>query len=321
MENSEQHRRNSQEHQLNHYSKGPVMDQQKNTRGNESTGASSGPPQSRNDSDDTAQGEWSQRETPHFLVGSIIKGEHYSETCPAAKTLAAYSETLKTNVIIQIRCKRWGCRHCGTRKVIHYAWRCEDARPNRLVTLTVATRSWENPRAAYEGTKGRVTQLAVRLRRTHGEFEYMKVLEVTKNGWPHYHLIVRSEYIPQQTISNIWADLTGAPIVDVRKLNKSRDVYFYVMKYLAKQKYVPWTTRRVSWTKNFFPPNEHKTPKTLGLIGKGWVDDHPLDVIRRHYLPFMIYQFSTDCWLIPDAPIEDIGKPMTNIRRKKKSGS
>lgn len=259
-----------------------------------------------------------QARSPHFLIGSLEAKTTFDATCPTAKTIVAYSETLQSWVVLLIRCKRWGCRHCGERKVSHFAWRCMDAAPNRLVTLTISTSLWESPRAAYDGTKRMVTQLAVRLRRKFGEFEYFKVLEVTKKGWPHYHLIVRSEYIPQRRISGVWAELTGATIVDVRQLKKQNDVYFYVMKYLTKQKYIPWTNRRVSWSRNFFPASSFDPPPPLKLKQVGWIDDHPRDVIRRHFLPSWITEYSPDCWKIQ----ENIGCPVgRKLRRKRKRSS
>lgn len=233
--------------------------------------------------------------------------------------MVGFSSLIDRWVVIQIRCKRWGCRHCGERKVTHFGWRCEDAKPNRLVTLTVSNSLWDDPRKAYDGTKGKVTQLAIRLRRKFGEFEYFKVLEVTKNGWPHYHLIVRSEYIPQTVISKLWRELTGAHIVDVRKIRKSRDVYFYVVKYLSKQKYIPWTTRRVSWSKNFFPPVDFKPGPGLGMTDVGWSDEHPEDILRKEFHPFQITAYSNDCWAIEKGMGFSVGLPIKFAHRKKHS--
>lgn len=257
----------------------------------------------------------SQEPNPTFLVGSDLARKTFDNTCPAAKTITGFSETLERWVVVQIRCKRWGCRHCGERKVTHYGWKCEDARPNKLITLTVSNSLWDSPRAAYEGTKSKVTELAVKLRRKFGEFEYFKVLEVTKAGWPHYHLIVRSEYIPQRTISAMWAQLTGATIVDVRRIKKHRDVYFYVVKYLAKQRYIPWTTRRVSWSKNFFLPTKFDKGEGLKLADIGWFDEHPHDVIRRYYHPYRLEAYSSDCWAIEQGYGYSAGEP---FRFKKK---
>lgn len=250
---------------------------------------------------DVSSGKEFCQELPvKFLISSVGTSGRWERTCPSAKTITGFSKLLGEWCIIQLRCKRWGCRHCGERKVARFAWRCEDAHPNRLITLTVAKSRWINPRAAYESTRGMVTQLATKLRRIVDEFEYFRILEVTKSGWPHYHLIVRSGYIPQRVLSRMWNSLTGAPIVDVRVIRKGKRVYFYVMKYLCKQQYVPWTNRRVSWSKNFFQDNLFPAGKPLDLINIGWVDEHPFDVIRRHYHSHFITAYSKDCWTVPE---------------------
>lgn len=266
---------------------------------------------------DTNNDTEGQAPNPTFLIGSLAAKASFENTCPYAKTLVGWSALVDQWAIIQIRCKRWGCRHCGERKITHFGWRCEDAQPTRLVTLTVSNSLWANPREAYDGTKGKVTQLAIRLRRQFQEFEYFKVLEVTKLGWPHYHLIVRSDYIPQKTIANIWKQLTGAYIVDVRKIRHKRDVYFYVVKYLAKQKYIPWTTRRVSWSRHFFEPIDFKSGPTLDLKHVTINDEHPEYIIRKEFHPFRIEAYSRDCWLIQPGEGHSVGKPMHLAYRKK----
>ncbi len=254
----------------------------------------------------------------NFLIGSTVGHELLADTCPSAKTLVGFSLTLDRWCVIQIRCKRWGCRHCGQRKTTHLGWRCEDAMPNRLITLTVNNTLWETPRDAYERTKGKVTQLATRLRRVYGEFEYLRVLEVTKLGWPHYHLIVRSGYIPQKVLSSVWSDLTGAFIVDVRKIKKRQDVYFYVVKYLSKQRYIPWTNRRVSWSRDFFDKTPFDKPDGLKLRDVGWFDDHPERILQIYWKRFLITSFGRDCWLLPEGKGERIGKPMRLKSKKNK---
>ena len=262
-----------------------------------------------------------QEASPPFLIGTLKARESFFDTCPSAKCIVGYSTTLSQWCVIQIRCKRWGCRHCGERKMTHYGWKCLAAKPNKLITLTVANRLWDTPRLAFDGTKGKIAQLATRLRRKYEEFEYFKVLEVTKIGWPHYHLIARSPYIPQREISGAWSELTGAPIVDVRKIKKSQDVYFYVVKYLGKQKYIPWTNRRCSWSKNFFPIEEWKAGPGLELKTMGWSDDHPAAIIRQHFHPFWITQYSRDCWTIAEKDGFAIGEPtgLKNHRRKRRT--
>jgi hypothetical protein len=76
--------------------------------------------------------------------------------------------------------------------------------------------------------------LFTRLRKLFGSIEYAAFLEETKRGWPHWHVLVRSNYIPQHKIANIWQDLTGAFVVDVRRIQDPDRTAAYVTKYVTK---------------------------------------------------------------------------------------
>jgi hypothetical protein len=124
------------------------------------------------------------------------------------------------------------------------------------MTLTVNPNCEYSPRQAWLDNTPKIPRLIKILRKQFGPIEYFRVLEVTKKGWPHWHFLLRSGFIAQRTLSDVWKSLTGAPIVDIRKVQKTFHAYSYCVKYLAKQKYVPWTNRRVTWSKDFFPPPE-----------------------------------------------------------------
>jgi len=237
-----------------------------------------------------------------LLIGSAEETAHDWQVCPYATTLEGWSMALERWVVIQQRCKRWGCRYCGVRKTTHYARRVQDAEPNRLITLTVNPACWNSPRDAYDGTRRKLGDLNKRLRKELGEWEYFRVLEVTKKGWPHYHLVARCPYIPQARISNLWNELTGAPIVDVRKIRKSKEVYYYVMKYLAKQTYIEWTNRRCSWSASFFPKDEWTPPESLNIAELDWIEQGPVEYLRTHYSGRIIEQIGLDAWAILDRP-------------------
>jgi hypothetical protein len=182
-----------------------------------------------------------------------------------------------------VGCRRWACPFCGRRRVAALARRVEDAAPSRLITLTVDPKLWESPRHAYDGTR-RALGPWTRAMRRNGEFEYLRVLELTKKGWPHYHLLVRSPYIPYSLVQRVWAEQTGARVVDVRQVKKRDSVYWYLVKYLAKQSYCDFTERRVSQTGKFFKP---KVPypsldlgdyqrETMTLHSWVWSQNRPL---------------------------------------------
>jgi len=212
-----------------------------------------------------------------LLIGTSRPSLGPLDLCLHAVTLTAWSCALNCPVVIAQTCKQWTCRHCGERKASALAATAAHAKPNKLITLTINPALHETPRSAFDVTRRKCCTLVQMIRRSFGSFEYMRVLELTKKGWPHYHFVARCGFIPQPWLSDKWDKLTGAPIVDVRALKKTREAYWYVMKYLGKQKYCEWTTRRVTISRGFVPKHERRSASTLDLQGLHREHQHPRD--------------------------------------------
>ena len=101
----------------------------------------------------------------------------------------------------------------------------------RFITLTSSPESPENIHRSF-------SRLVKRIRRTFGHFEYFAVKEATVSGLIHIHLLYRGPYIPQDWLSDTWAEIHGAPVVWIREVNLKRDskkkIASYLVKYLAK---------------------------------------------------------------------------------------
>lgn len=235
---------------------------------------------------------------PELLVGSA--DWQSISWCPAARTLSGWSQTRGTLVYIQTRCKRWTCPHCGRRRITSLSRKVAKAEPSKFVTLTIDPGQYQTPAEAFAATSRKVAPLVTKLRRLYGPIEYLKVTEATKAGWPHFHLCMAAGYIPQATISDLWQGLTGAHIVDIRQVKKVRDVYWYMVKYLAKQTAVPWTKRRVSWTRHFFdncPKPEGLKLELQGVVREKW---HPQAVMEWQQRGKLIRRLTADAWeLVP----------------------
>jgi len=240
----------------------------------------------------------SQEQMRQHLVGNYCALEDWMRCCPRSKTMQGYSERLACWVLISITCKNWGCPICGRKKVAHYARKVEAAEPNRFITLTINPAMWSNPREAYDGTRRAVPKFAAAIRKVYGEFEFFRVLEVTKKGWPHYHLVTRSAYLPQPELSRLWKELTGAPIVDVRQIKKRQQVYFYVVKYLAKQEVIPWTDRRTSHTRKFFREKDWEPAEGLGLLESHFIGHRADQFAKWNLQGCTLQKYSDTCWII-----------------------
>jgi len=162
------------------------------------------------------------------------------------------------------------------------AARTRDAQPNRMLTLTVDPKLWKNPREAFDGTRRHVPTLFKTLRERFGPVEYLRVTELTKDGWPHYHFLIRSDYLPQPVIRNEWQRLTGAVIVDIRPVDKRWSAYTYLLKYLCKLSNLGWTERHVSTSHGFFPPEPKSTGGKLCIERTENLAMHPATYLRGH---------------------------------------
>lgn len=188
--------------------------------------------------------------------------------CPHAQTMVADDADRHERLIYALPCNQWSCRHCAVRKTRALAHRTEAATPNRLCTLTVDPALYSTPRASFDATRRQLPEWIKRMRSRVGSVEYLRVTEVTKKGWPHYHLLIRSDFIPHAVARDEWYLLTGAQIVDLRQVKKSFRTYSYLVKYLTKLHHISWTGRHVSYSRQFFVPdqwckhNEHNIENT-----------------------------------------------------------
>ncbi|MBA7716670.1 hypothetical protein ES703_125744 [subsurface metagenome] len=87
----------------------------------------------------------------------------------------------------------------------------------------------------------------MRLRRLGVLTDYIRVIEYTKSGYEHVHMIYRGVYIPQPVLSRLWQEIHQAPIVDIRSVKASkqhlRGAAAELAKYMAKE-----GCRRYSWS-------------------------------------------------------------------------
>jgi hypothetical protein len=239
----------------------------------------------------------------YLLTTSGVANALFSR-CWSSQTLEAYSEKFNRTVWILIPCNQWKCRQCAIHKIQKLASRTNAARPNRLLTLTIDPSLWETPRNAFDGTRRQVPELIRRLRVKFGEVEYLRVTELTARGWPHYHLLVRSGFIPHSVVKTFWSELTGATIVDLRQVKNRFQTYIYLVKYLAKMHTLGWTNRHVSTSRKFFPPEDPKPKNPHRLKNKTFVAQRPGNYLYAMYRGATITELAYGVFglLRPDDP-------------------
>ncbi|MBA7636418.1 hypothetical protein ES703_44036 [subsurface metagenome] len=86
-----------------------------------------------------------------------------------------------------------------------------------------------------------------RLRRRGILTDYIRVVEYSKSGLEHVHLIYRGHFLPQPELSRLWSEIHQSPIVDIRSVRASRHhlrgAAAELAKYMAKE-----GSRRYSWS-------------------------------------------------------------------------
>lgn len=153
---------------------------------------------------------------------------------------SSVNENNHEGVVSLLRCKRWSCDLCqdwNRRRVVALARR---GQPNCFITLTVNPARYATPDEAAHDLKRGLVLLKRRIAKRYPskKFSAMCVFERTKAGWPHLHILARAPWIAQKWLSDQMADLIGAPIVDIRKIQDQGRAAKYVSKYVGKDPHV-----------------------------------------------------------------------------------
>lgn len=133
-------------------------------------------------------------------------------------------------------CRSWNCLICRPKRKSQLMALAASGEPTRFLTLTVNPSVGTSPEHRLKMLSNAFNILVKRLRRRPGAptIEYLAVVEQTKRGEPHLHILLRSDFIPWKLISNAMDELINAPIVDIRKIRSQREVVSYVAKYITK---------------------------------------------------------------------------------------
>jgi hypothetical protein len=170
----------------------------------------------------------------------------------------------ETGEVVPVRCGRWDCRHCGPRKVVTWLRLIEAVQPELFVTLTKAGRTLVEASRALTTFLQALRRGSKRAGRPGYAVEYLAVPEQHRNGWWHWHVLVKGvDFLPHRVVSECWRSATRgrrqgveaeereAYVVYVERVRSAR-VASYVMKYLLKG--VGWLrrVRRVRYSRRFF---------------------------------------------------------------------
>ena len=157
---------------------------------------------------------------------------------------------------LRVMCKSYGCSVCGPRKAVRLrkaiASKALELSLTRFLTLTLDPKRIPPGADPVKYIRGEVwAKFRTYLKRKHGRVVvYIAVLEFTKAGVPHLHVLV-DRYIPQAWISRAWEALGGGRIVYIERVHDMHRMARYLAKYLTKDVILSapkevrrWTTSR-----------------------------------------------------------------------------
>jgi len=157
-------------------------------------------------------------------------------------------------------CRSWGCEVCAPRRRTGLMAKAAAGNPSRFITLTVNPRIGENPdaRLLLLANAWRNTCKRIKRRWPDKPFSYLAIVESTKAGEPHLHILWRGPYVPQKFLSDCMAELIESPIVDIRKIKGLKEVIRYVAKYVTKNPHHFGTGKRY-WSSQDWEPKADTT--------------------------------------------------------------
>lgn len=257
-----------------------------------------------------------EQKPPRYLVPNPATFKNFS-CCPWAKSVLVKDCETDYVVLRPVTCKRWGCAYCAPRKIKKLAFLTNGAQPNRWIRLGVKPDLYETPEAAWRHTSPLVPELCRRIRKKRGECEYLRVAEIHNGttrykemqepgkafGFPHYHAMLRSSFIPQKELSDMWAELASAPHVYIAKIDQTFSSFRYMTKYLTKLHRIEWTDRHVSYSKNFFRPEDMEK---LAWPARDLIetrDEHPWQYLANNFPEDEVALREDGSYLLPYKPL------------------
>lgn len=133
-------------------------------------------------------------------------------------------------------CRSWGCEICRPKRKAKLMAEAADGLPTKFLTLTVNPTLHESADERRQHLTEGFNLLIKALRRLKpdADIQYFWVVERTQAGEPHLHALLRMPYVPQATLSKLWEEITGAFVVDIRKVRGTREAVRYLAKYIGK---------------------------------------------------------------------------------------
>lgn len=154
----------------------------------------------------------------------------YCNECVAVK-----DETV-AKTAVSLACRSWHCDQCAPKRKKQLIAEAMGGAPCTFLTLTFRVRAGITPDEAAPMLSRAWRIIRKRLMRKYHwkRLPFLAVMEKTKRGWPHIHLLLRSRFIPWKLLSKWMAELCDSPNVLIEKIDNKKRAAGYCAKYCSK---------------------------------------------------------------------------------------
>lgn len=183
-------------------------------------------------------------------------------------------------------CRTWSCPDCAPRRRAQLIAQGIGGQPQTFLTLTMRA---DYPGGPIEQAKAlnaawRTLRQAIARRWKLKGIPHLAVIERTKEGVPHLHILARLPYIPQKWISQKMAAYIGSPIIDIRRIDKHRNVASYVAKYIGKEPHQFGTCKRYYRSRDYELREDRKGKRPPRPWLHHWRLTQRLSMVRDYWL-------------------------------------
>ena len=155
-----------------------------------------------------------------------------------------------------------------------------DGAPDTFLTLTANPKCFESPDARAQALVKAWRTIRRRAQKKYGydSIPFLAVFEATKRGEPHLHILLRVKWLDQEWLSAQLEELTGAKIVDIRRVKGRRQAAAYVTKYVGKSPGAFEGCKRYWKSQDYIIKDEADEetddydPSEWEVVKRGWLD-------------------------------------------------
>lgn len=189
--------------------------------------------------------------TPGYT--SLVHTETSSHFCKPHQTLTLACGSCGHQYTATLNCGDRLCELCsattGLRIKKRYKESIKGMKSPKLLTLTLpTTQTLTAQRVRFlRASFSKLRRRKLIKNRLRGGLYSIEIKRSSGRWNVHLHGLIDSAYIPQQTISRLWAKITGAPIVDIRPAWSTSGGLNYVLKYIAKPPTIEGATNQQTY--------------------------------------------------------------------------